>query len=110
MKSKLKKQELIKSLLDKYPHLKDNDMRLICNVWASEMKSQGVDPHQFRTLFLMLQNGTISNPESIRRGRAKLQEEFPEYRGEKYIDRHKEVSKWKQDLGYCKADRYGNDL
>ena len=49
----------------------------------------------------MFAENKLTNPESIRRMRAKIQEENPEYRGKVYKFRnHKKQKEWRQDLGY----------
>jgi hypothetical protein len=45
-------------------------------------------------------NGLITNAESIRRTRARLQEENSELRGKSYEKRHSNQSRIKNELGY----------
>ena len=97
---KLLKQDIITELLEKYQVLRDDDARLICNVWAEEMKNMNIDPNQFAEIFYLFRNGYLSSPETIRRGRQKIQELMPNLRGELYYKRHKEQDTWRQDLGY----------
>ncbi|QDP56685.1 MAG: hypothetical protein Unbinned3205contig1001_20 [Prokaryotic dsDNA virus sp.] len=89
---KIKKHEkIIKDFLTAKPHLRDNDMKLLASVWWQEIRSKGLDLHSYsahETLEL-LANGKLSNPSSIRRCRAKLQELHPELRGNRYKDRQK---------------------
>lgn len=85
----------VKQLLRHRPHLRDDDYKLIANVWHSEIKGTQLDAFGFLQMF---SEGKLANPESIRRIRQKLQEEFPELRGEKYKRRHQETEKVKGDL------------
>ena len=79
---KTKTKDKVKYFLDKYPSLKDN----------------------FIFLKLYAENRLTSAP-SIKRARAKLQEEEPQYRGEKYNKRQGKLQKkWREDLGYQTRD------
>lgn len=89
---KIKKHEkIIKDFLTAKPHLRDNDMKLLASVWWQEMRMLGLDMHSHSAheTLLLLSNGKLSNPSSIRRCRAKLQELHPELRGHRYKDRQK---------------------
>ncbi len=84
------KQELIVDLLTKYSHLRDDDYKLIATVWKMEVD----DIHSMSAmdLLILMASGGLSNPESIRRSRAKIQQEVESLRGEKYIERHRHQS------------------
>jgi hypothetical protein len=88
--------------LKKHPSLRDNDNRLCANIWAVELTKLG---HSHKTsavefLSLYAENRLTSAP-SIKRARAKLQEDHPELRGQKYNNRKGILQdKWKQKLGY----------
>jgi hypothetical protein len=91
-----KLKEKIKFLLEKYPHLRDSDEKLIANIWFDETP-------MISTKYEFLQNyanGLITNAESIRRTRARLQEENSELRGKSYEKRHSNQSRIKNELGY----------
>jgi hypothetical protein len=82
--------------LEKYPHLRDSDEKLIANIWFDETP-------MISTKYEFLQNyanGLITNAESIRRTRARLQEENSELRGKSYEKRHSNQSRIKNELGY----------
>jgi hypothetical protein len=96
-------KETVKMLLVKYPTLKDSDSRLIANFWNEELKGKGFDIKEMKAVeFLnMFSKSKLTNPETIRRNRAKLQEEHPELRGEIYrVRQGKEQEKWREELGY----------
>ena len=82
----LSKKDFIVKLLTDYPELRDNDYQLMTMIW----EYQAIDPTNITASdFLMdFGNGKYTNPESIRRCRAKLQETIPALRGEKYYERH----------------------
>ena len=96
-------KEIVKMLLVKYPTLKDSDSRLIANFWNEELKEKGFDIKEMKTVeFLnMYSKAKLTNAETIRRNRAKLQQEHPELRGEIYkLRQGKEQDKWREELGY----------
>ena len=81
MIKKLKQtKDKVKALLIKSSHLRDNDNRLIANFYYHEsnkdlLKTTALDfLHDFA-------DGKYTSPESIRRCRQKLQEDYPELRG-----------------------------
>ena len=80
------KQELIIDLLTKHPHLRDDDNRLIATVWNIE---QDTDNMSAFDLLKLVAQGEMTNTESIRRSRAKIQQERIELHGDKYIERHR---------------------
>jgi hypothetical protein len=96
------KDKVIKWII-KYPTLRDDDNRLCANIWAEEMSALGlgdIDVPYIKFLELYSANKLTSAP-SIKRARAKLQEEEPKYRGEKYNLRKGILQdKWRKDLGY----------
>ena len=70
----------IKVWLEKAPHLRDSDVKLIATIWHMDLKNKNRNPFdvsamQFLELFADKQ---LTNPESIRRSRCKLQEIYPE--------------------------------
>jgi hypothetical protein len=99
----MKTKEKVKYWLNMYPDLRDNDNRLCSNIWAEELTHiEGITQATPIVEFLMLysKNKFTSAP-SIKRARAKLQEEEPKYRGEKYYLRKGTYQdKWRKDLGY----------
>jgi hypothetical protein len=99
----MKTKDKVKFWLTKYPALRDNDNRLCSNIWAAEVSNLvGVTSGSTISDFLVLyaKNKLTSAP-SIKRARAKLQEEEPKYRGEKYeLRKGKYQDKWRKDLGY----------
>ena len=99
----MKTKEVIKQLLLDKPHLRDNDNRLICTYWFMELTRKNIDPNKINALEFMqyYANSKLTNTETIRRQRAKLQEEHPELRGEAYNARKGILQdKWRSELGY----------
>ena len=112
---KIKKVEKI---LRECPDARDNDIQLIANYWLDELKEmkykEGRDfvlTHREITLFYnLLSDGHLSNPESIRRSRQKLQQVNPKLRGEKYNERHAAAKKVVKELKEVKEEPQGQGL
>lgn len=84
--------DIVRELLETQPGLRDNDLLLMSTIWKSQSNILNFF-HRFET-------GRLHTPESIRRARQKLQEDYPHLRGDRYDDRHKHQVKVKKDLGY----------
>jgi len=78
-------KELIIQLLNLHPHLRDDDNKLIATIWKKELNSNS---HTALEFLQMYADKRLTNAESIRRCRAKIQELSPELRGLKYKARH----------------------
>lgn len=90
---KVKKHEKeITYFLTNTPHLRDNDLKLLATIWWKEVKDKRLDTKTMsaQELLQMLADGKLSNPSSIRRCRAKLQEVNPQLRGQRYKNRQKD--------------------
>jgi len=81
---------LIIDLLSKHNHLRDDDYALIATVWRLEFDNISYENNAYSAYdFLdLIEKGAFTNSESIRRCRAKLQEQYPALRGTKYYERH----------------------
>ena len=75
-------KDRVKALLVSYPHLRDNDNKLIATIWKQDLRNMGINldiaTYNFLQLYAL---GELSNSETIRRVRQKIQEENPELRG-----------------------------
>ena len=100
----MKTKDKVKYWLEKHPSLRDDDNRLCSNIWAEELDRMSLDNiNKLPTVeFLKLySNNKLTSAPSIKRARAKLQEESAEYRGDKYNTRKGILQdKWRKDLGY----------
>jgi hypothetical protein len=95
-----KTKKIVKEYLEKYAHLRDDDERLIASIWHIELLHRGVNSKNI-TGFQFLDSfakGELTNPESIRRSRAKLQEENVHLRGLKYNERKANTGNIKSQL------------
>ena len=77
-------KNIVTHFLVKNDEIKNNDNVLIANIWFDELKRHGINPKEMNAF-------ELQNPRSIIRCRAKLQEEQPELRGKKYIERKKNL-------------------
>lgn len=94
-----KSKNRVEDAITRHPHLRDDDNKLLANIWYRELKEMNFNPLKNTMEFLkILSQGKLSNAESVRRCRAKLQELHPHLRGKAYEERHKEKKIVKQDL------------
>lgn len=99
----MKTKEIIKQMMLDKPHLKDNDNKLIAAYWFKELKHLNIDSKTITALDFLHKyaNAELTNAETIRRMRAKLQEEYVELRGRAYEIRQETIqNKWRNELGY----------
>ena len=100
-------KDIVKDLLTNVPSLRDNDNRLILNVWSmqdSNLKNATISFRYFTKQFIQ---GDLAPAESIRRVRQALQEEFPELRGKLYAERHKLQDSVKEQLNQPEMKKGG---
>ena len=85
----LKTKDRVKTLLTEHPHLRDNDERLIANIWNQDMDKLGFNTEHTSAKFLLRQfaEGRLTNPESVRRTRQKIQQHNIELRGNTFVER-----------------------
>ena len=77
-------------LLMKYPHLRDNDQRLVATFHNYEVGGTKILSSMTAIEYLnAIIESRLTNPETITRARRKVQEEYPETRGGKYLKRKK---------------------
>ncbi len=99
----MKAKKKIYNLLNNRPELRDSDNKLIARFWHNEMSEKGMNASELSAykMLCMFAESKLTNPETIRRMRQKLQEQHKELRGEKYQERKGTIQKqWKKDLGY----------
>jgi hypothetical protein len=89
-------KDKVLELLKRHPHLRDSDEKLTANIWLNESRGV-VTAYDLLNLYA---NGGLTNAESIRRCRQKIQMENPELRGSSYEKRHAKQTKIKEQLGY----------
>ena len=88
-------KHIVKTWLCRFPHLRDDDNKLIASFWAYEADDKGLDKANFLQDF---SKGLYTSPESIRRMRQKLQEMNPELRGRNYGKRKKRAEEIRNEI------------
>ena len=81
----------IEVFIKKHKVLRDSDDKLMANIWAKYLGN--VESFNAKDILTMLGKSELPSYESISRCRRKLQEEFPELRGEKWLKRHEKTQK-----------------
>ena len=92
-------KDRVKALLVSYPHLRDNDNKLIATIWKQDLRNMGINldiaTYNFLQLYALCE---LSNAETIRRVRQKIQEENPDLRGTVNEARQKEGEAVKNEI------------
>ena len=79
----------VEKFLTKHPVLRDDDRRLIVNLWTKRMGGSDVVDHlEPNEILKIIASPEMPSPESITRCRRKLQEKHPMLRGEIWYKRH----------------------
>lgn len=98
MPNNLKSVEpIVHKLLEDNPHLRDDDNKLLANIWHFKLGCKGEEMSAFDVL-KMIAAKELPHFESIRRCRQKLQELNPRLRGRKWESRQKHQAQWKKDI------------
>lgn len=93
-------KDRVRLLMEKHPHLKDNDYKLYATFIAYEIG--GVDKLKETSGYALLTDiadGKYTHFESVRRVRAKLQEQEPSLRGENYAKRQRGGDETSKNIG-----------
>ncbi len=93
-------KDRVKALLVKSPHLRDSDNRLIATMWYFDLLNKKLDSNlitanEFLDLYA---NERLTNSETIRRVRQKIQEENPELKGTVNEARQKEAEDVRKNI------------
>tara|TARA_B100001248_G_C27258509_1_gene397263 strand:+ start:407 stop:730 length:324 start_codon:yes stop_codon:yes gene_type:complete len=98
----IKAKDRVYKWLEKASHLRDDDNKLIANIWCEDIVSKGYSVKDISGHFLLklLAEHKLTSTESIRRSRCKVQEDNPHLRGHKYNKRMAKQKEVKSELGY----------
>ena len=88
----------VEIFLTKHPLLRDDDERLMANIWAKYIGKRDLNEMNAEDLLSSLAQGLLPSYESISRCRRKLQEECPNIRGEKWNERHKRADNIRREI------------
>ena len=96
-------QHNVKLLLTNRPQLRDNKLRMVVEYWYFvDFPKLGKNPEEVNALefMKMYKDGKLENQASIDRQWQKVQEEYPDLRGEGWLKRQAHSKKVQSDLGY----------
>ncbi len=86
-------QEAVKAMLNIHPTTRDDDKLLVAKIWWHCTKKMNIDPEKATMLdFMQLyKDGHLPSADVITRARRKVQENYPELRGNTWDERHNEA-------------------
>lgn len=88
----------VKHLLKNFEKLRDDDHRLIANVWSRYLGKDKVAKMTADDFLKAYADKKLPNAETIRRHRQLLQEDFPDLRGKLYDERQKHSESVKKEI------------
>ena len=86
----------VEKFLTKYPPLRDDDERLMANIWMSHIGN--LEIKNGRDILHMLAKHQLPSYESVSRSRRKIQEIKPKLRGEKWVQRQERAKKIRKEI------------
>lgn len=92
-------KEKVRALLERFPEVRDSDSHLVATFYYYEIGETAIKVMTGYDVLKELASGNLTNAESIRRVRQKLQEKHPELRGKSYVRRQEDGEKTKQEIG-----------
>ena len=98
MKKLFSVMDEVEKMLLLYPGLRDNDERLMANLWYKFIGDDTLTYTSGFNVLSMLSKGKLPSYESISRCRRKIQELKPKLRGEKWTERQKRAKKIKKEI------------
>ena len=88
--------EDVEKFLTKYPPLRDDDERLMANIWMSHIGN--LESQNGADILRMLAKHKLPSYESVSRCRRKIQEIKPKLRGEKWAKRQTRAKKIRKEI------------
>lgn len=88
----------VKERLENSTKMRDDDALLIADIWREQLEQMGA-----KTMYDVLNaiaGKMLHSPESIRRSRQKVQQDFANLRGTVYNKRHEKEIEILKELGY----------
>ena len=93
----------VKKRLENSTKMRDDDALLMADIWRQELAELGA-----KSVFDVLNaiaGRMVTSPESIRRSRQKVQQDYPNLRGTVYNQRHAKEIEVLKELGYATMDK-----
>ena len=94
----------VRIILEKHPSLRDDNPRLVANIWHEELKSLGIEITPQIKKVLTLISTELTSAESITRASRSLQREVPDLRGKDWEKRQAHAPKVKKELREIKTE------
>lgn len=90
----------VKKLLEENPELRDSDRALVEQIWKEEFLSQNIENigSPSRKFLSLYRDNKITSESSIRRARRKVNQHYPDTRGNSYFEGKKLVPAVLSDL------------
>ena len=105
MSQKLKQaRDQVQELLEKHPSLRDDNPRLVANIWHEELKFLGIEIIPQITKVLTLISTELTSADSITRTSRLLQETVPELQGRDWKKRQAHTKKVKTEIKEIKSE------
>ena len=92
-------KDKVRALLNRFPDVRDSDSHLVATFYFYELGEGKVKSMTGYQVLEELAKGKLTNAESIRRVRQKLQEKYPELRGKSYVRRQEDGEKTTEKIG-----------
>tara|TARA_R110000772_G_scaffold233800_2_gene345366 strand:- start:6020 stop:6289 length:270 start_codon:yes stop_codon:yes gene_type:complete len=86
----------VKFLLEAYPKLRDNDVRLVATYYYNNIAN--INQMSAIEFLEVMVNGNLPSPDTITRARRKIQEKHPELRGVKYEEKQRLEVEFRQNI------------
>jgi hypothetical protein len=96
----LKIKDKVEALLAEKPHLRDDDHKLVANIWYKEAIEKGLNIDQIQPILRLIAQGILTSSESITRSRRKVQEDNEHLRGKDYTHKQNHQVNVQAELGY----------
>jgi hypothetical protein len=91
-------KDKVKALLEMFPPLKDDDNKLLAYFWFYQVGEENIKVFSAKDLLKKISDGELTNSETIRRVRQKIQEENPKLRGKSYRLRKSQAEEVRQEI------------
>ena len=96
MKELFSMYDEVKKLLTNHPSLRDNDERLMANIWWNHIPN--IENMNGKEILTLIAKRKLPSFLSVSRCRRKIQETKPNLRGEKWAARHKRAEKIRKEI------------
>ena len=93
----------VKQRLENSTKMRDDDALLMADVWRQQLAELGAK--SVYDVLNAIAGRMVTSPESIRRSRQKVQQEYPNLRGTVYNQRHAKEIEVLKELGYATMDK-----